>query len=536
MDEQKQEILAECYDDPALAAMIFVPHWFPGPKAEGGARAPRVDALHRGLLAVLLRQCDFLLKYDHCEWIEENFIYTDPDGGHKKIFDLSSSNSPQMTIDQFTLIMMPRGFAKTTCNNFAILFNILFREVDFSAYVGETSAHADRQVSNIKYELETNTKIHQYFGSLKPDLKGPLKWTDEFFEANNGTALVGRGSGTQIRGLLNKGRRPQRFLLDDLETRESVKTDTQRQEKKEWYYGDVEPALDELDEDSSITATGTLLHEDALLANLMQDPRWTVVKFGALDENDVPIWHRKGWDWFNRKKAAFLRAGMLHVFYLEYMNEVRAPDHQDFEQRMINVQPQPQGDMIARAICIDPAISEASNADFCGIGVMGMTEKGMLHVFECFLQRGVSPREQVDKYFELAMRYDCNPEMHGVESIAYQAALIHLLREEMGRKGWFFTPQKVTHKDLSNEQRNKIARIRGTLQPRYANGYVTHQMHMPVYEGQLLDFPRGKKDGPDVMSMCVGLLDPVAGVAQKDDPEEDEYEPLEDILGDWRSH
>ena len=531
----KKQVLADCYHDPVMAAKLFVPHWFPGPKADGGSRNPQVGALHRGMIAILLRKCSFLTYYGDLEWLEENFVYTDADGIERKIFDLTSPDGPSMEIAQFTLVMMPRGFAKTTCNNFAQLFNILFEEVEFSAYVGETSSHADRQVANIKNEIATNPRIIEYFGELRPPARSELKWTEDFFETRTGMSMIARGSGTQIRGLLHKGRRPKRFQLDDLETKESVKTEQQRQDKKEWYYGDVEPALDELDEDSSIVATGTLLHEDALLANLMLDPRWTVVKFGAIGKDGSPIWHRKGLDWYQRKKAAFIRAGLLHIFYLEYMNEIRTPDHQDFEQRMINILPQPMGDMIARAICIDPAISEADNADFCGLGVMGMTEKGFLHAFECFLQRGMTPREQVDKYFEFAKSYECHADMHGVESISYQAALIHLLREEMARKQWFFTPVKVTHKDHSREQRNKIARIRGILQPRYSSGYVTHQMHMPTYEGQLLDFPRGKKDGPDVMSMCVTLLDPVAGAASsKENYEEDEYEPLEDILGEWR--
>ena len=533
----KTEILEECYHDPVMAAKLFVPHWFPSKAKEGGSRNPEVSALHRGMMAILLRKCNFLLNYGDLEWIEENFTYTDGDGNIRKIFDLTSPEAPSMELGQFTLIMLPRGFAKTTVNNFVNLFNIIFQEVEFSAYVGETSTHADQQVANIKNEIETNHKIKEFFGTLKPDQRGTQKWTESFFETRSGMAMIARGSGTQIRGMLHKGRRPKRFLLDDLETKESVKTEQQRQDKKEWYYGDVEPALDELDEESSITATGTLLHEDALLSNLMLDPRWTVIKFGALDKNENPIWHRKGKEWFERKKAAFARNQVLHIFYLEYMNEIRAPEHQDFEPRMINVIPRPMGEMVARAIAIDPAISDADNADFCGLGVMGMTDKGFLHIFECFLQRGMSPREQVDKYFEFAKGYECNPDMHGVESIAYQAALIHLLREEMARQNWFFTPQKITHKDLSHEQRNKTARIRGILQPRYANGYLTHQMHFPTYEGQLLDFPRGKKDGPDVISMCVTLLDPVAGVAaSEEDSFEDQYESLEEFFGgDWRT-
>lgn len=535
--EDKEQILVECYHDPVMAAKLFVPHWFPGPKKAGGKHAPEISALHRGIIAILLRKCNFLMEYGDLEWIEENFVYRDADGGERKVFDLTGPEAPRMEVAPFTLLMLPRGFAKTTCNNFCNLFNILYGEIEFSAYISETHPHAKRQVSNIRNEIETNATIREFFGDLVPRARDGAEWTKDFFETTTDMSLAGLGSGQQVRGLLHKGRRPKRILLDDLEDKESVKTDDQRQGKKEWYYGDVEPALDELDEDCTITATGTLLHEDALLANLMLDERWTVIKFGALDKNDQPIWHRKGLRWYEKKKAAFTRAGLLHIFYLEYMNEIRAPDHQDFQQHMITILPRRIGDLIARAIAIDPAISEAENADFCGIGVAGMTEKGIIHFCDLFLERGMNPREQVDKYFEMAKGWECNADMHGVESIAYQAALIHLLWEEMARKNWYFTPVKITHKDMSREQRNKIARIRAILQPRYSSGYVTHQQHFPLYEGQLLDFPRGKKDGPDVGAMCVSLLDPVAGVAGGDDSFEDEYPPLEEVFdGDWRRY
>lgn len=532
--EDKNEVLEDCFHDPVMAAKLFVPHWFPGPKKQGGAKNPQVDALHRGIIAILLRKCAFLLNYGDLEWIEENFIYQDPDGNTRKVFNLTGPGAPSMEVAQYTLIMLPRGFAKTTCNNFVNLFNILYQEIEFSAYVSETGPHAKMQVANLKNELATNVTIREFFGDLRPQQRDGQKWSEDFFETATGMSMIGRGSGMQIRGLLHKGRRPKRFLLDDLEDKDSVRTEQQRQDKKEWYYGDVEPALDELDDDCSITATGTLLHEDALLANLMLDPRWTVIKFGALDKNGNPIWHRKGMRWFERKKAAFARAGLLHIFYLEYMNEIRAPEFQDFKPEMISIIPHSTGEMIARAIAIDPAISDAENADFCGIAVAGMTSKGGIHFFDVLLERGMTPREQVDEYFARAKAYECNADMHGVEAIAYQAALVHLMREEMARKGWFFTPVKITHKDLSREQRNKNARIRGILQPRYSSGWITHQQHFPLYEGQLLDFPRGKKDGPDVGAMVVSLLDPVAGAAGGN-AVEDEYPPLEELFnGDWR--
>jgi len=105
------------------------------------------------------------------------------------------------------------------------------------------------------------------------------------------------------------------------------------------------------------------------------------------------------------------------------------------------------------------------------------------------------------------------------------------VQEEMFRKSkeyaqpLYFEVIKQTH---SNK---KVERIEGHLHPRYSSGYITHQRVFPEYNGQLLDWPNGKRDGPDTVAMGVELLDDVAWVAGTDendsaDMSEDVYEPL----------
>jgi len=100
----------------------------------------------------------------------------------------------------------------------------------------------------------------------------------------------------------------------------------------------------------------------------------------------------------------------------------------------------------------------------------------------------------------------------------------------MFRKKYYFEPIPIYH------SQKKILRVEGILAPRYAAGYITHARHFPEYEAQLADWPNSKLDGPDVVTMAVSLLDPHAPEASGDkDLAEDEYEPLEKILGSkWR--
>ena len=128
---------------------------------------------------------------------------------------------------------------------------------------------------------------------------------------------------------------------------------------------------------------------------------------------------------------------------------------------------------------------------------------------------------------ELQIRFD--KDKFGVESIAYQAALVHLLREEMFRKGYYFEVTPITH-----GRQRKEERVEGILQPRYASGYITHQRQFGILETSLLDWPNGKKDPPDAEAMAISLLDDYAPMAAPSDSDlgDDEYEPLEE----WRAY
>jgi len=188
---------------------------------------------------------------------------------------------------------------------------------------------------------------------------------------------------------------------------------------------------------------------------------------------------------------------------------------------------------------MDPAISQEMNADFVAYAVVGMEENGLIHILDFFMERGMTPRAQIDKFFELKVKWECN--LAGIEAVAYQKALIHLVREEMFRKAkWYgdlayFEVQPIIH----NNEKDKITRVQGVLAPRYAAGYITHQRRFPDLEAQLQDWPYGKLDGPDAVAMAITLLDPHAGAALGDIfgtlPGQDAWASDDDLVGgSWR--
>ncbi len=219
-----------------------------------------------------------------------------------------------------------------------------------------------------------------------------------------------------------------------------------------------------------------------------------------------------------KKKLSFSRVGKLDEFYMEFLSQLRNSEGAKFKGPFI-YKPMKRSDFVGVALVQDPAISDDPNADFCAFGVTGITETGQHHVLEVDGARGMHPRAQIDKFFELKFRWD--PTQCGIEAVAYQRALIHLVKEEMFRKAKTFGPKayfEVT--PILHGRQGKIPRVEGILAPRYAAGYISHQRVFPLLETQLIEWPKDKLDFPDVVAMCISLLDPFAATAyDKGDPD-----------------
>lgn len=547
--EEKKELMTATFEDPPLFCRAFLPNWFEHP----------MSWAHRGIFALLLRKTDFLANFGTEVWpsgeiyhygmedlqrIIKHFVW-DPDPDNKDsakipLFSIRETDGKlavDLLVSQFTQAICPRGFGKTTIVNACNIYKILFKERRFLVYLSESSTHAEEQLGNVKRELEENDMLREVFGNVVPERSDRRKWRDDSIETTTGVKAIAIGRGGQIRGKNKGGDRPDDITVDDVEDEESVLTDAQRLKVAKWFMAAVRGALPRVGKTGVITALGTLLHHDALLAQNMKDPEWITIHFGALDNEGEPVWvHYMSKEKFEKERRAFARKGMLADFYREYMskltNEETAKFPHEFTYQIMH-----RTDFVGVAEAIDPAISDDPSADFCTIAVSGMTEKGQHHVLDMWGKKGAQPREQIDEYFRLHFLWDVTH--HGVEAIAYQKALIHLLREEMFRKAKTFgTKAYFEIMPITHGKTGKVPRVEGILSPRYMAGYITHQHRFPDLEQQLIDWPNGKMDFPDALAMAIGLLDPLAGFAfdpgdsdNGEDPlSRDQFEPLEE----WR--
>lgn len=530
LDSHRALIMRATFEDPILFFRTFLPHWFSLP----------ISWAHRGMVAIVLRQTDFLLKFGKEQWPSGEFEWTraeldkiikffvwreDPtkDDPSKPdyqpgipLFILHEEEGGlrlELQVARFTQVVWPRGFGKTTTLNAATIYKVVFRLRRYIMYLSETATHANKQIDNIKRELSSNEALIEVFGVQKPERNDEEIWRQDFFETRTGIAVAARGRGGQVRGSLHRNARPDDIVVDDVEDLESVATEEQRKKTLTWFKADVEPALNQVTKEGTITMIGTLLHREALIPTIMGDPDWISIVFGALAPDGSALWENyMTVEELEKKKLSYVRAGMLVNFYMEYLSKLTSDATAKFKGPF-RYQLMTRTEFVGVALVEDPAISDdKEKADFCAFAVTGITAKGQHHVLHCDGQKGMSPRDQIEEYFRL--HYLWQPTHHGIEAVAFQKALVHIMREEMFRKAKTMGPSSYFEiTPILHGKTGKILRVEGTLAPRYASGYITHQKPFPLLEQQLLDWPNDKKDLPDVVAMCVTLLDPFAALA-----------------------
>lgn len=554
VSELIKKAIVESADDPAYFGRFFLRKWFPLP----------MPPFHLGLLALFTRKVSFLDKYPEAhEFLLNEFKYkadpADPASVDIPVFYKSEDGSILMAAGTNNAIIVPRGFSKTTLFKLAFIYDLCTDPNTFGVYVSESGDHAKRQLGDIKKQFERNQLLREAYGNLVPQRNEAEKWGAEEIQLSNGAILVARGRGSQVRGLLYDGNRPNKILLDDVEDRESVSTDAQRTKVSDWFYGDVVPAGNQMEvelpeefaqQDLQITVVGTLLGADALLMNLQQDMTFSHIVFGVVarwnetkqvvDGEEIVtrttprlmLWPDKmSAETYLFKREVYRRAGKLAEFAREYDSQIRVEEDALFGYFPAKFYIPPAfAELIQVAIAGDPAISEQPDRDHSALVATARHQNGLLWVLDVWGKLGASPREIIDKLFEWVGRYAALgllPQV-GIEAQQYQKSLIFIAREEMARKQRFFNIKPI----FQGNDKTKDDRISGILQPRYASGYMRHARPFPQLEAQLEDFPNGKKDYIDAEAMSLQLLGETSFTAAPDDSvvTHDEYDALEPAL------
>jgi predicted phage terminase large subunit-like protein len=155
----------------------------------------------------------------------------------------------------------------------------------FIVVINDTTEQVEITMDNIRHELSNNENIKADF----PDLKTMKSWSKYNIVLSNGTRLIGRSRGQNIRGIRHRETRPDCIILDDPENLKQVKQKKNRDATEAWFNAEVLPAKSAFG--AKLIVIGNMLHNDGFIARLSKNPLFTVVKLPAVnEETKVPLW------------------------------------------------------------------------------------------------------------------------------------------------------------------------------------------------------------------------------------------------------
>lgn len=541
MDKKTKDLLAAAMErgayDPAFWLRFFLKHWFPSP----------FPAFHLGIIALQTKKVEWLnddIYRDAHDFLLNEFKYAadpqDPTSVELPVFRRNEAGKIVMVSSDHNNVIVPRGFSKTTLTNGLNLYDCCTDGRLFCVYISKSAEHAETQLQNIKIELETNELLRVAYGNLVPTRADVEKWQADQMQLTNGAILVARGKGGQVRGLNYRARRPNKIVLDDVEDDGLVESVTERKKTERWFYASVEKAGQVMEgaaseewaqADLQIINLGTLLGAECLMMTLSKDPKFNTVRFGAKLRYDDPDDTRMLWPYkmshalYTKERDRHRKIGKLAEFTRELDSAIRIADDTLFPNLFI-YQPTTRDLLASVSIFCDPAISDQPDRDHTAIVVAGRRQSdGALWALDEWGGVGKTPTEMLDAYFRLHQKWQCT--LAGFEAQAYQKVLAFLLREEMAKRRYWFVAQPV----IRGSKVTKDDRIVGLLSPRYLAGFLRHLRPFPGIEGNVGDWPNGKKDYADALASALALLGETGAlVIPEEEREKGEYAPVADVL------
>lgn len=229
-------------------------------------------------------------------------FYAPPGDFHRALYrdaeDLLWRREIQGEVRTAAAIACPRGHGKSTAMVLGLPLWVAlewqsmpaFRRADgkptppYIIIVSDTVDQARSRIMDIRDELEGNQALIARYGAQAPSKSfgRRRKWNQLHIELENGVIIKALGSGSKVRGLVRKGRRPSMILCDDMENDDAVGTEAQRVKLLRWFTKALIPTgkAGEL----LTILVGTILHADSLLTRLLSHehfPGWVKRRYAA---------------------------------------------------------------------------------------------------------------------------------------------------------------------------------------------------------------------------------------------------------------
>ncbi len=434
-------------------------------------------------------------------------------------------------------IAAPRGHAKSTNLTFAdSIHAAVYQYKHYIFILSDSSDQAEGFLSDIRAEFEDNEALKEDFG----ELKGDKVWKNNVLLTATNIKIEAIGSGKKIRGRKHRNWRPDLIILDDIENDENVNTPEQRRKLMNWYYKAVSKAGDTY---TDIVYIGTILHYDSLLAKVLQNPEYDVIKYkGVISFSISPLWEEwekiytdltnknrkedaqrffeeneaemlEGTEVLWEEKLSYYKLMVIRVsegtasFNSEIQNEPIDPDSATFNEEWFDFYNEEEIDFSLPDFILigtnDPSLGKNKKSDTSAIITIAKSLKdGYLYIVDASVEKRQADKI-IDDVIEMQRRYKRDYKkgykIFGVESNQFQFFFKEIMAQQSASKNEYLPIEEIY------STTNKQARIE-SLQPFVKNRYIKFNRKHKALLKQMTEYPMSANDdGPDALQMAVQL-------------------------------
>ena len=427
----------------------------------------------------------------------------------------------------------PRGHAKTAwLTNIFLIHQVVYRHRKYIVAVSETTDVAGDFITWGRYQLKLNDKLRRDYGELL-DVRPSKNATDNKYEfiTTTNTKVEAKGLQVQMRGLRHGNTRPDLFILDDLESKETTNTPEQIEKSKAWFRDEMLPAMSKK---GIVIYLGTILCFDSLLDYVLKERKdFESRRFAAVERfaDNEALWDE--WRRIYREDSTTAAKDALEFYkahenemlegaeilwpgywsYYEFM-EIRENDgiksfNQEYQNNPTDEERQifkPESfayfydsDLDDKELRFFGAIDMAmgkNRGDYSVIVTMAKNVKtGICYVVDIYMER-IHPDELIRQAVRHTMQYQY--EVLAVESQAAQEFFADKLSEELERQGY---PSQTRLKKVKQTV-NKGIRIESLL-PDIQSGRIRFKPNQKNALEQFEMYPmHAHDDVPDAVKMC----------------------------------
>ena len=339
-------------------------------------------------------------------------------------------------------IIAPRGHAKSSIvGGVYPLFHIMNHSgAKLIVLVSRTQDHAIKLLGTIKDTLEYSNTFRQIYGYWGQH--NARQWAKSEIELKDGTVIICKGTGQQLRGIKVGSQRPTLIIVDDPEDENNTKTAEAMEANLRWLLQSAVPSLDP--KKGKIIVIGTPQHQRCMVEILKEMKGWKNMHFSPDLKKNVALWE----EWqpikkLQQKKEELESIGRSSVFYREYMCQIIGDEDQ-------------------------------------------LDEQNNRYILQYYRNRATPMQlaESIIEYFKLF-----KPVKVRVESVGYQEMLREYLRQRCDEERIFISGLEIKE----SPRTSKSSRLE-TMQPYFAQKKVYMKESMEELKDELLLYPRGKHD------------------------------------------